>query len=60
MTEWSPTVGIAEDDKEYTVKAELPGMNAEDIKVTVEGGVLSIRGERKVEKEEKHKKIPSH
>jgi HSP20 family protein len=31
-------------------------MNKEDIKVTVEGGVLSITGERKVEKEEKHKK----
>jgi HSP20 family protein len=46
MTEWSPPVDIAEDDKEYTVKAELPGMNKEDIKVTVEGGVLSIAGER--------------
>ena len=56
VTEWSPPVDIAEDDKEYTVKAELPGMNKEDIKVTVEGGVLSIRGERKVEKEEKDKK----
>ena len=56
VTEWSPPVDIAEDDKEYTVKAELPGMTKEDIKVTVEGGVLSITGERKVEKEEKDKK----
>jgi len=56
VSEWSPPVDIAEDDKEYTVKAELPGMTKEDIKVTVEGGVLSITGERKVEKEEKHKK----
>jgi HSP20 family protein len=56
VNEWSPPVDIAEDDKEYTIKAELPGMNKEDIKVTAEGGVLSITGERKVEKEEKHKK----
>ncbi|MBV8225633.1 MAG: Hsp20/alpha crystallin family protein [Verrucomicrobia bacterium] len=55
-TEWSPPVDIAEDDKEYTLKAELPGMNKEDIKVSAEGGVLSITGERKIEKEEKHKK----
>lgn len=54
-TAWSPLVDIAENDKEYTVKAELPGMNKEDIKVTVESGVLSITGERKVEKDEKHK-----
>ena len=47
---------IAEDDKEYTVKAELPGLNKENIKVSVEGGVLSIAGERKVEKEEKNKR----
>jgi HSP20 family protein len=56
VTEWSPPVDIAEDDKEYTVKAELPGMSKENIKVTVEGDVLSITGERKVEKEEKNKK----
>jgi HSP20 family protein len=56
VTEWSPPVDIAEDDKEYTVKAELPGLNKENIKVSVEGGVLSIAGERNVEKEEKNKK----
>jgi HSP20 family protein len=56
VTEWSPPVDIAEDEKEYIVKAELPGINKEDIKVTVEGGVLSITGERKAEKEEKNKK----
>ena len=56
VTEWLPPVDIAEDDKEYTVKAELPGMSKENIKVTVEASVLSITGERKVEKEEKSKK----
>ena len=56
LTEWTPAVDIAEDDKEYTIKAELPGVNKEDVKVTVDGGVLSITGERKSEKEEKDKK----
>jgi HSP20 family protein len=56
VTEWSPPVDIAEDDKEYTLKAELPGMSKENIKVSVDGGVLSITGERKAEKEEKNKK----
>ena len=56
LTEWSPEVDIDENDKEYLVKADLPGMKREDIKVTVEGGALSISGERKSEKEEKGKK----
>ena len=54
-TAWSPLVDIAENDKEYTVKAELPGMNKEDIKVTVKVVYSAITGERKVEKDEKHK-----
>jgi HSP20 family protein len=56
LTEWMPPVDIAEDEKEYTIKVELPGVSKEDVKVTVEGGVLSITGERKAEKEEKDKK----
>jgi HSP20 family protein len=56
LTEWIPAVDIAEDDKEYTIKVELPGVNKEDVRVSVEGGVLSISGERKAEKEEKNKK----
>ena len=47
---------ITEDDKEYLIKAELPEMSKEDVKVTVENGVLTIAGERKFEKEEKKKK----
>ncbi len=47
---------VAEDDKRYTVKAELPEMKREDIKVGLDQGVLSISGERKFEKEEKDKK----
>jgi HSP20 family molecular chaperone IbpA len=48
---------ITEDDKEYLIKAELPEMRKEDVKVTVENGVLTISGERKFEKEEKKKSI---
>jgi HSP20 family protein len=53
---WSPRVDITEDDKEYLVKAELPELRKEDVKVTVENGELIISGERKFEKEEKGKK----
>lgn len=56
VTEWSPRVDIAEDEKEFLIKAELPEMKREDVKVTVEDGVLSISGERKMEKEEKGKR----
>ena len=56
VSEWAPSVDIIEDDKEYVVKAELPEVKKEDVKVTVENGVLTITGERKFEKEEKDKK----
>jgi HSP20 family protein len=57
LADWSPSVDIAEDDKEYVVKAELPQVKKEDIKVSVEDGILSISGERKVEKEETNLKF---
>lgn len=56
LTEWIPEVDIREDEKEYLVKADLPGTKREDIKVTVENGALTISGERKSEREEKGKK----
>jgi len=56
VSEWMPRVDIVEDEKEFLVKAELPEMKREDVKVTVEDGVLTITGERKLEKEEKGKK----
>jgi HSP20 family protein len=55
--DWLPAVDITEDDQEYLVKAELPEVKKEDVKVTVEDGTLSITGERKSEKEEKGKKF---
>lgn len=56
VTEWAPLVDIAEDEKEYLIKAELPEVNKKDLSVTVENGVLTIRGERHFEKEEKNKR----
>ena len=53
ITEWVPSVDIVEDEKEYVVKAELPELKKEDVKVTVENGVLTITGERRFEKDEK-------
>ena len=56
VAEWTPSVDITEDPKEWLVKADLPELKKEDVKVTVENGVLTISGERKLEKEEKNKK----
>jgi HSP20 family protein len=52
LTEWSPSVDIGENEKEFVVKAELPEVKKEDIKVNVVNGTLCISGERRVEKEE--------
>jgi HSP20 family protein len=56
IAEWSPRVDVVEDDKEFLIKAELPEMKREDVKVSVEDGVLTVSGERKFEKEDKSKK----
>ena len=55
--EWSPAADISETDKEYLVKAELPGVKREDVKVSMDEGVLMLEGERKQEKEEKGRKM---
>jgi HSP20 family protein len=57
MPEWYPAVDIIEDDKEYLIKVELPEVNKDDVKVTVEGGTLTISGERHAEKEEKNRRF---
>jgi HSP20 family protein len=56
VAQWSPVVDITEDDREYLIKAELPEVKKEDVKVTVENGVLTLTGERKFEREEKGRK----
>jgi len=54
--EWAPLVDIAEDEHGYLIKAELPEIEKEAIKLTVENGALVLAGERKLEQEEKTKK----
>lgn len=56
VADWVPTVDVSETDGEYQIKAEIPDVKKEDVKVTLEDGVLTIQGERKQEKEEKGKK----
>ena len=51
--EWTPVADISETDKEYVIKAELPEVRKEDVKVTLDNGVITISGERKHEKEQK-------
>ncbi|HEX6949187.1 MAG TPA: Hsp20/alpha crystallin family protein [Nitrospira sp.] len=57
VADWMPTVDISETDGEYLIKAELPEVKKEDVKVTVENGVLTLQGERRQEKEEKGKRF---
>ena len=56
VADWTPTVDISETDGEYQIKAEIPDVRIEDVKVKLEDGVLTIQGERKQEKEEKGKR----
>ena len=55
--DWAPIVDIQETDKEYLVKAELPEVKKDDVKVTIKDGLLTLEGERRQEKEEKTKKF---
>ena len=57
VPEWAPLVDIAEDSNGYLIKVELPEVRKDDVKVTVDGGTLTIAGERKGEKEEKGRKF---
>jgi len=49
---WVPAFDISENDKEYVVSAELPGIDSKDLEVTFSDGVLRVKGEKKREKEE--------
>jgi HSP20 family protein len=54
---WAPAVDIQETESEYVIKADLPEVKKDDVKVGFEDGVLTVEGERKQEKEEKGKKF---
>ncbi|WP_322819720.1 Hsp20/alpha crystallin family protein [Tepidiforma sp.] len=49
---WQPRVDVAEREDAFVVHAELPGVEAKDIEVTVADGVLTLRGEKRSEREE--------
>ena len=51
FAEWAPSVDIEEEDDKYLIKADVPGVDKKDIEVNLDNGVLSIRGEKHVEKE---------
>jgi HSP20 family protein len=54
---WSPQVELLERDDKLVVRADLPGMKKEDIAVAIESDLLTIKGERKNEREEKNEKF---
>ena len=46
---WTPSVDVREDSGRFVITADIPGVDPEDIEVTMENGVLTIKGERKIE-----------
>lgn len=46
---WAPSVDITENDKAFTLLADIPGVNPKDIEISMEKGVLTIKGERQAE-----------
>jgi HSP20 family protein len=57
VADWSPEVDISQDDHEYLLKADLPEMKKDDVRVTVEDGILNVSGERKIETEDQKRKF---
>jgi HSP20 family protein len=51
--DWAPSVDIVEKENEILIKAELPGVETKDVAVTVDNNVLTIKGERRLEKDVK-------
>jgi HSP20 family protein len=57
LPDWQPSVDISETPEAFLITAELPDVKKEDIKVSIENDVLTLRGERKQEKEENGKRF---
>ena len=56
--DWMPLVDIDETEDAFLVKAELPGVEKDDVKLAIENGILTIRGEKKIEtKDQKHHRV---
>jgi HSP20 family protein len=56
---WRPAVDITEEDDAFVAKVELPGVNKDDVKITMQDNVLTIRGEKKG-KEENLRRVERH
>lgn len=54
--EWSPSADISETDAEFVIRAELPAVKKEDVQVTLDEGMITIKGERKQHKDDKTEK----
>jgi HSP20 family protein len=52
LADWAPAVDIKEEPNQFVIHADLPGVDIKDIEVTLEHGVLSLRGQRTAEKQE--------
>jgi HSP20 family protein len=55
--DWAPSADISETEKEFVIRAELPAVKKEDVQVTYEDGIITIKGERKQQKDEKGEKF---
>ncbi|HET7923272.1 MAG TPA: Hsp20/alpha crystallin family protein [Rhodanobacteraceae bacterium] len=56
-SQWTPRVDIKEEDARFVIFADIPGVDPKDIEVTMEKGILSIKGERKAESTEQNGKL---
>jgi len=54
--DWAPSADISETDQEYLIRAELPAVKKEDVQVTFDDGMITIKGERKQQQEDKNEK----
>lgn len=52
LADWAPAVDIKEEPNQFVIHTDLPGVDIKDIEITLENGVLSLRGQRTAEKEE--------
>jgi HSP20 family protein len=54
--EWAPSADISETDKEFVIRAELPAVKKEDVQVRLNKGMITIKGERKQQQDDKNEK----
>jgi HSP20 family protein len=57
LAEWAPAIDVQETEGEYLIKADLPEVKKEDVRVELQDGMICLQGERRQEKEEKGKKF---